>query len=395
MTGALAQTAELLEQELDSRLLMTKGAQVCVLAHGDERHLVLGDAGTGQEMTRDTILRIYCAIKPVTAVAVAELVDQGRLDLDEPLRLRLPDYRALWAGDVTLRHVLSHTAGLHRTSTMEIEILPEAMRQQHLEAVEAPPGWRLGVDAGYSEYVGWHLLGRALEAATHQPLREYLRQSVLDPLGMHDTWIGMTPAEYQTNYPRLGLNWGLRGARAIPALLEHSQRWCCEVNCASGGYTCAADLARFYATLAAQHNGAEHPALPSQPMLSVFCSPARPRTTDVMLERNCEYGLGFMVDLSGHFFGNHCSPTAFGHTGLAGSSFAFADPAHDLAAAVILNGIIEGAPSLLRRETLVQALYRDLGITESAAPPTAARLPSRSPEAPAPTATHAAPSSSR
>jgi CubicO group peptidase (beta-lactamase class C family) len=364
----LPRTLRLIEAELEAGLWM-KGAQVCVMIGGEARHVAVGDTGTGDDVTEDTVFKVYCAIKPITAVAIAKLVDEGVVDLDEPLRHRLPEYRSLQIHDISIRHLLAHTAGLHAVSTVDLEVRPEAQRQALLERTQPPAGWRVGIDAGYGEFFGWHLLGRALETVSGQPLREHLRDSVLDPLGLDSTWIGMTPKEYDANYERLGVSWRLRGHVSSPMLLELSERWCCEVNCASGGYTRAADLARFYSALATQLRGGGETTLPSRPTLATFCSSARARGYDVVLRRECEYGLGFMVELSEHFYGDACSSAAVGHSGLAGSSFAFADPAHDLGAAVILNGIIEGEASLLRREALVQTLYDDLGLRVTAGAP--------------------------
>ncbi len=357
--GGLPRTTRLLEEEVDVGL-WTKGAQICVVIGDQTRQVAIGDRGTGEPMMTDTIFKIYCAIKPVTAIAVAKLVEAGALDLDQPLRHLLPHYRVLAERDITLRHVLSHTAGLHVPPTVELELLPPAKRQTRLESAAPPDDWQIGFDAAYSEYFGWHLLGEAVEVISDQPLRQHLRDSVLDPLGLTHTWIGMTADEYDANYERLGVSWGLHGHKSSPMLLELSERWCCETNCASGGYTTAEDFARFYAALAAQLNDGDNGALPSRTTLAEFCSSARPRTYDHVLQRECEYGLGFMVNLSEHFYGSHCSERAMGHSGLAGSSFAFADPANEMGAAVILNGIIDGPSSLLRRQRLTETLYEDV-----------------------------------
>ncbi len=88
----------------------------------------------------------------------------------------------------------------------------------------------------------------------------------------------------------------------------------------------------------------------------------RPRVFDEVLDRECEYGLGFMTDLAHHAFGPVCSPSSFGHSGNVGSSFAFADPEHDLAVAVVFNGIVDSESSFLRRPAVVGSLYHDLGL---------------------------------
>jgi CubicO group peptidase (beta-lactamase class C family) len=278
----------------------------------------------------------------------------------------LPGFKVLARGDVTLRHVLTHTAGLQYPSAVSMELLPPRERRPFLERYAGEPGWRVGTDAAYSEYFAWQLLGWLIEAVTGEPLREHLRAAVLDPLGLHDTWVGMTSEEYAVNLERLGVNFDLHGGwQAFPMLVERTERVCCETNCAYGGYTNARDLARLYSAVLAQLREASDPALPSSATLGAFCSRARARSYDSVLQRECEFGLGFMTNLVDHRFGAECSPESFGHSGNVGSSFAFADPERDLAVAVIFNGIVDQDSSFLRRPALIHAIYADLEGTQS------------------------------
>jgi CubicO group peptidase (beta-lactamase class C family) len=359
---ALTRTRQFLEAELrDGRRV--RGAQVCARVGGRAPvELALGDAGLGRTVATDTVFKVYCTTKPVTAVAVAGLVDQGRIDLDEPLSRRLPAYPALGRAGITARHVLTHTAGLHVPTAVHLELVPTALRARYLEEVEVAPGWQVGLDAGYSEVVGWLLLGQLVEQATGRSVADHLRTCVLDPLGMDSTWFGMSDEMYDRVSERLGVNYDLRTPRAFPVLMEVGRRVCADVNCSYGGYTTAADLALFYARLLARLGGSDDAALPSRSTLVEFCSPARAPVYDVVLARECQYGLGFMVDLAGHHFGTSCSPRSFGHSGWLGSSYAFADPAHDVAVGVVLNGIVLPGPSFARRPALTDALYADLGL---------------------------------
>ena len=187
-----------------------------------------------------------------------------------------------------------------------------------------------------------------------------MRDRVLRPLGLHNTWIGMTDAEYDDVFPRLGLTFDLRAHKPFPLLLERGRRMCTEVNPAHGGYTTAGDLARFYGLLLAQLSGAGHAALPAAETLRLFTTSQSPARFDEVLDRECEHGLGFMTGLAGHSFGRWCSPSSFGHSGNVGSSFAFADPEHHLAVAVVYNGITDHESAFVRRPALIRAIYADL-----------------------------------
>jgi CubicO group peptidase (beta-lactamase class C family) len=316
-------------------------------------------------MTAEHVFRVYCTIKPVTAVAIARLVDSEALVLDEPVERWLADVRGV-AGGVTLRHVLTHTAGLHRPMAVEMELVAPAKRRARAARATRPPGWRLGVDAAYSEYVGWHVLGWLIEAVAGQCLREHLRAVVLEPLELHSTWIGMTDDEYRDWLPFLGVNADMRNLGGYPMLFERSQRVCTETNPAHGGYTNARDLARFYSALLAHMDGGHVEALPSCAIMRRFCAPARPKVYDAVLDRECSYGLGFMTELSEHAFGDHCSRSSFGHSGNVGSSFAFADPDRGLSVGVVFNGLVGHEAAFLRRRALINALYQDLDAHDTA-----------------------------
>ena len=360
-TVDFARTLSNIEGEVEEGIF-TRGAQVSVRVGGEELFSsALGEAGNGTPMTAGSVLRVYCAIKPVTALAVARQVDAGTLDLDEPLHERLPDVRALADGAVTLRHVLNHTAGIHVPGALEVEMVAPAKRPAYLDAAPREPGWHVGIDAGYSEIFGWDVLGRLLEQVTGEPLGQHLRSAVLEPLGLTSTWIGMTPDEYRALLPRIGVSYDMRTDRAYPLLLERGERMCTEVNPAHGGYSTASDMSRLYARvldgLAAED---APPGLPSPDTLATFTTAARPVTYDVVLDRPCEHGLGFMTALKGHAFGAACSPRSFGHSGNVGATFAFADPDYDLAVGVVFNGVVDHESAVLRRPALVRAIYLDL-----------------------------------
>lgn len=367
MTVSFEQTLRRIEQQLDEGLF-TRGAQMAVEVGGERvLDLAIGDSGADGEMSAEHVFRVYCTIKPVTAVAVAGLVARGVLDLDAPLEPLLPDLRIL-EGGVTLRHVLTHTAGLQRPMAVEMELLPAGKRREAVARQRPAPGFRIGVDAAYSEFAGWQVLGWLVETATGTPLRAYLRETVLAPLGLQSTWIGMTDEEYDVVLFRLGVNSDMRNLGGFPLLFERTRRVCTETNPAHGGYTNARDLARFYSRVLDGLRGNDVEGLPPASTLRMFCSPARPRIYDQVLDRECSYGLGFMTELDQHAFGDRCSASSFGHSGNVGSSFAFADPERALAVGVVFNGLVGHETAFLRRRALVNALYGDLDAHDAGTP---------------------------
>jgi CubicO group peptidase (beta-lactamase class C family) len=357
-----ARTRERLAYELRDNEF-TRGVQMTVEQSGAEvLNVALGDDGTGGALLRSTVFRVYCTAKPILAIAIARLVELRMLDIDAPLDTRWPQMPAV-AGGVTARHLLTHTAGLHLCTGLEIELLTPEGRRSKVERLRRPPGWRLGVDAGYSEAAAWLLLGRLVEEIAGDDLPAHLRAHVLDPMEMSSTWLGMTEAEYDAVLPRLGLNIDVRARAGYPLLFERSPRVCCTTNAAFGGLSTARDLAHFYSVLLQQLDHEPVAALPSAPVLAAFCSPARAALYDPVLDRSCTFGLGFMTSLADHAFGAECGPRSFGHSGYGGASFAFADPDHDLAVGVIFNGVVGYESAFLRRRALIRALYADLAST--------------------------------
>jgi len=170
----------------------------------------------------------------------------------------------------------------------------------------------------------------------------------------------MTKAEYAAVVPRLGVNHEMRQGSSLPMLFERTERVCTEVNPSHGCYASAGDLARLYSELVATLDGVGIDAMPSAATVETFTSVARPAVPDLVLERVCSYGLGFMTPLHEHAFGEQCSARSFGHSGNIGASFAFADPEHGLAAGIVFNGLVGHEAAFLRRRSLVGAIYRDL-----------------------------------
>jgi D-alanyl-D-alanine carboxypeptidase len=130
-------------------------------------------------VTSETLFEIGSIGKSFTAVAVLQLVDEGRIDLNAPVDRYLPWFTV--PQPVTIAHLLSHTAGL----AAGVDGTPEAAFQvwslRGLPMRSAP-----GERFHYSN-VGYKALGLLLEALEGRPYREVLRDRVLEPLGMSAT----------------------------------------------------------------------------------------------------------------------------------------------------------------------------------------------------------------
>lgn len=171
--------------------------------------------GGAAPMTIDTVVRIASMTKAVTGACAMQLVEQGKLTLDEPIGRLLPDLAGVQVFEgfddngeprlrapkrpVTLRHLLTHTSG-HVYDTWNADITPYREKtgipatDSGLDAaLRTPLLFDPGEDWEYSIGIDW--AGKAVEAASGMKLGQYMKQHIFDPLGMTDS--GFTVGEDQ------------------------------------------------------------------------------------------------------------------------------------------------------------------------------------------------------
>lgn len=159
-----------------------------VVAFGDDDHdEVLSFGATtygGDVVTPATIYDIASLSKPVSTVSIAmKLVEDGRLELDQPLRSIFSDVPE----DITFANLLGHTAGYPAHIEFFRLIKPNEGRQRLLAlAREVEQERGAGQKSVYSD-VGFILLGFAMEAITGRRLDQLFRELVAEPLGMTQT----------------------------------------------------------------------------------------------------------------------------------------------------------------------------------------------------------------
>ena len=109
-TMALPKTLALLEQGRHS--ILHPGAQVYVSLRGEVlTDIALGEARPGVSMQPETLTLWLSAGKPVTAIAIAQLVERGLLAFDDVVSRHLPEFAQNGKDEITIRHLLTHTAG--------------------------------------------------------------------------------------------------------------------------------------------------------------------------------------------------------------------------------------------------------------------------------------------
>ncbi|MCL2448816.1 MAG: beta-lactamase family protein [Polyangiaceae bacterium] len=141
----------------------------------------------------ETRFNIGSVGKTFTAVAIAQLVEQGKLRFDEPLGAILPDYPLPAALGITLPQLLMHTSGLGDiTGFTRAKPAPETASDFITLFGRAPLLFAPGASHRYSN-LGYEVLGRVVEVASGQPFDAYVAAHVFLPLRMTET--GAAPEE--------------------------------------------------------------------------------------------------------------------------------------------------------------------------------------------------------
>lgn len=346
-----------LQAECDEALF-AQGSQL-VVSRGGETLLdwAGGVEGLGRPVEPDTLFAVYCAGKPMFGVALAILLDEGEVSLDDRLRHLLPGGVSGPLADLTVADLVTHTAGVHRLSAYDYLLHGSGHRHDAVMALAPPAGWRPGHHAGYSEAAAWHLLSLVVEELVDEPAPGFLRREVLEPLGATDVFPVMTDDEFRANARRIGVNSSMREMDPLPMLFERSREMCTTWKPGFGTYATCRGLASFYRGVLGALAG-ERALRCSVGMLRSCVTPQRPSVHDVVLDRPCSFGIGFMVRLEEHEYGSHCSEAAFGHSGNVGMTAAMADPDHDLVVAFHSNGLLDSETSLaFRRPQLLARVY--------------------------------------
>lgn len=188
-------------------LVIKDGKEACYLERGK------ADCETGKDFSRDTIVRLYSATKPITAVAAMILMERGLLDAGAWLSDYLPEFatRTCVSGenvipcnrDILIKEVLNMTSGLayggddsNAGSVAAGKVFEELDRQLYTEnrittrevarrlsncplAFEPGSKWMYGTSAD--------IMGAVVESVTGMKFGEFLQQELFEPLGMQDT----------------------------------------------------------------------------------------------------------------------------------------------------------------------------------------------------------------
>jgi CubicO group peptidase (beta-lactamase class C family) len=213
----------------------------------------VADIASGTPIDEDTVFRIASISKTFTAVAVMQLWEQGLVDLDAPANDYLRGYSLVPAKaafrPATLRHLLTHTAGVRAVRTAS-DLLRPALGWGAPVGRPAPSlaeyyrgGLRVDIEPGtkwaYSNH-GFATLGQIVEDVSGFPLDRYLRERIFAPLGMESSDL----VRSERVRPRLATGYALRSS-GLKAVADR------EMAIAGAGsvYSTTSDMARYVSAL--------------------------------------------------------------------------------------------------------------------------------------------------
>src|SRR5215472_8631872 len=172
------------------------GAAVAVMLDGRSIVDLWGghaDAARTRPWTADTLVNLFSTTKGMAAICAHRLADQGKLDLDAPVARYWPEFAQAGKGDIPVRWLLDHSAGL---PAVDAPLPPAAIYDWNAmtSALAAQaPWWEPGTAHGYHAMTfGW-LVGEVVRRVSGRSIGRYFRDEVAGPLAA-DLWIGL-PAE--------------------------------------------------------------------------------------------------------------------------------------------------------------------------------------------------------
>ncbi len=326
--------------------------------------LALGEARAGTPMTPDSMVVWFSMTKPSVAVSIAQQWERGALELDDPVVRYVPEFGAHGKDRITLRHLLTHTAGIRGGDSVS-STAPGTDYWDEIVAgicaVEREPDWLAGERAGYHLTCGMTILAEIVRRIDGRRFETYVRDEVFEPLGMTDCWVGMPDDVAEGYRERIGTMHSTATGKQIPLDMFDTPDVLARCVPGGGGRGPLRQLGRLYEALLARGELDDRRVLLPQTVEAITAH-HRVGLYDETFHAVCDWGLGFAVDA--YAMGRHASPRSFGHGG-ALSAISFADPEHGLVAVVQTNGMCGNDDHYLRLDAVTTALYEDLGLVRS------------------------------
>jgi CubicO group peptidase (beta-lactamase class C family) len=329
-------------------------------------HADLDAEGGPSHWERDTVAMCFSTTKGVVSTALHVLADRGDVAYDEPVATYWPEFAAGGKAEVTVRHLLTHSAGLHRIRSL-VGDAALMLDWDHMcsALADATPAYTPGTRHGYHALTyGW-LVGEVIRRVSGRSVADVVRTELAEPLELDGLSIGLPEDRRDRVAPlaasglprpawgparRLEKQVGTQMGKVVSALpgpvntrrlanalaprgvedvLASAEMMDAEVPSANGFFT-ARSLGRLYAMLAA--GGSLDGVRVLSPETVAAASTVQSSGLDLVLVVPMDWRLGYHRV----FTSRGTVGPAFGHFGFGGSG-AWADPSRELSVAFVCN----------------------------------------------------------
>lgn len=343
------------------------GAVTLVARDGQIAHLQghgVSDLQSQSPMDRDAMFRIASMSKPVGAVAILMLIEEGRVRLEDPVSRFIPSYEGMKVAveheqpegfgfggpgpqdgppeyytvpaerDITILDLLTHTSGLMSGAIGNIEGQQASAKRHELGVAwtedigQLPLDFQPGSRWAYSALAGFDVLSRVVEVVSGQTFDAFLRERLFEPLGMHDTTFWPSASQRE----RLAASYVSRDGELVPRDDPDSMSGEKYFSAAGGLMTTAEDYAQFALMLAndGELNGQRILAPRSVEMMrSVFVPDSLPGR-----QPGEGYGLGVRVVTDPAKLGTWLSEGSYGWSGFYGTHY-WVDPEENVVGIIL------------------------------------------------------------
>ena len=319
-----------LEKAIDDSIF--PGAQVAVAHQGK----LIASRSFGNQtyepdspkITAETLYDLASVTKVVTTTAIAmQLYDQKKLRIDIPVKSYLPEFGGGSKDSVTIRHLLTHSAGVLWWDSLWVKA---KTREEALKYIYTLPlVYSPGDSMIYSD-LGIILVGQVLEVITGKSLEQLAREMIYLPIGMTHTMFN-PPDSLRSRIAPTEIGGSMKRGLIHGEVHDENAYFLGGVSAHAGLFSTAEDLARFAQMLI--NGGIYHHKR--------FFSPQTIRfwTTPQNMPPGSNRALGWDTPSEkGSSAGDYFSPGSFGHLGFTGTSL-WIDPTRELAVILLTNRV--------------------------------------------------------
>jgi len=329
----------LIQEQVESGLV---GAASLLVAHNGKIEIEQGFGNMSRKAgakpcRSDSVFLVASISKPVTAMAVMRLVDQGRIALDDPAQKYLPEFTGDGRERVTVRNLLTHTSGLPDMLPDNLELrkrqapLKDFVSGAFRTPLLFPPGTRVSYQS-----MGILLASEIVERVSGMPLDRFLQREIFGPLKMRHSSMGIGKRKVedtvQCDLPARG---ELRMQDSDSSWNWNSSYWR-QLGVPWGGmHTTVGDINRLLQAMLEK----------GRPILQPAVGESMIRNQNAQLDK--PWGLGWAVGENALYDG--ASAKVFGHSGATGT-LCWADPDRKLTFVLFTNRPLDNDPGQFLRQ---------------------------------------------